>query len=236
MYGISKKESLILYSVLNKYKSSINAVLLFGSRARGDYRKNSDVDLAISYVTAAHSDIISEFENSAFPYSVDVINYKTSKNEKLIKNIKRDGRLIFFIKDGKVMITLEQLKSKLEDYSRAVKKLEEAIEKDIAADDMYIDATIKRFEFSFELAWKLLKSTLEYEGIDANSPRTSIREGFKADIIPDAAKWLDMLESRNLSTHTYDEETALDICNAIKSTYISLLVNLKDSIEEKISA
>ena len=43
-------------------------------------------------------------------------------------------------------------------------------------DDMYLDATIQRFEFCFELAWKLMKTVLEYEGIDVNSPRSCIRE------------------------------------------------------------
>ena len=42
-------------------------------------------------------------------------------------------------------------------------------------DDMYLDATIQRFEFCFELAWKLMKTVLEYEGIDVNSPRSCIR-------------------------------------------------------------
>lgn len=42
---------------------------------------------------------------------------------------------------------------------------------------MYLDATIQRFEFCFELAWKLMKTVLEYEGIEANSPRSCIREG-----------------------------------------------------------
>ena len=42
-------------------------------------------------------------------------------------------------------------------------------------DDMYLDATIQRFKFCFELAWKLMKTILEYEGIDVNIPRSCIR-------------------------------------------------------------
>ena len=53
-------------------------------------------------------------------------------------------------------------------------------------DDMYLDATILRFEFCFELAWKLMKAVLQYDGIAANSPRSCIRESWKQGLIPDA--------------------------------------------------
>jgi hypothetical protein len=49
--------------------------------------------------------------------------------------------------------------------------------KEADLDDMHLDATILRFGFCFELAWKLMKAILEYEGIEANSPRASICEG-----------------------------------------------------------
>jgi len=107
-----------------------------------------------------------------------------------------------------------------------------ALNKDLSDDDMYLDATIHRFEITFYLAWKFIKAILEYEGIEANSPRASIREGFKANIIENPAKWLDMLEKRNLSTHTYDEETADEIYKAIKEEYFALLKALRD--KEKV--
>ena len=102
------------------------------------------------------------------------------------------------------------------------------------ADNMYLDATIQRFEFCFELAWKLMKSALAYEGIEASSPRSSIREGWKQGLIDSAEKWLDMLEKRNLSSHTYNETTAMDVYNCIIGEYLDLLSALENKIKERI--
>lgn len=233
MYGISKKEASTLFSLLTKHKSSITEVRLFGSRARGDYKKNSDFDLAVSFCKPAKNDIIADFECSDFPYTVDILDYNIIRNKKLQAHIKRDEKIIFYVKEGKIMITSEQIKYKWEDYSRALDRLCEALKKDTSLDDMYVDATIQRFEFTFELGWKLLKAVLEYDGIEANSPRGSIREGFKADLIENADKWLNMLEKRNLSTHTYDEETALEIYNAVKNECFSLLVKFRDDMKAR---
>lgn len=120
------------------------------------------------------------------------------------------------------------------DYNLAAQKLSAALAKNPADDDMYLDATIQRFEFTFELAWKFIKAILEYEGIEANSPRSSIREGFKANIIENPAKWFDMLEKKNLSTHTYDEETAEEIYKSIKEEHFALLKALLDSEKVKL--
>ena len=108
-------------------------------------------------------------------------------------------------------MNVEQIKLQLATFDKVLAKLDKALKKDMAADDVYLDGVIQRFEFCFELAWKMMKAYLAYDGIEANSPRASIREGFAAGLIPNAEAWLDMLEKRNLSSHTYDEKTALDI-------------------------
>ena len=120
-------------------------------------------------------------------------------------------------------MTIERIRLKAEDYHRALLRLQTALTKEADLDDMYLDATIQRFEFSFELAWKLIKAVLEYEGIEANSPRSSIREGWKQGLISDAEAWLDMMEKRNLSSHTYDENAAREIYREVKERYVILL-------------
>lgn len=120
-------------------------------------------------------------------------------------------------------MTVERIRLKAEDYHRALLRLQMALEKEADLDDMYLDATIQRFEFCFELAWKLMKAVLEYEGVEANSPRSSIREGWKQGLISDAEAWLDMMEKRKLSSHTYDENVARDIYHEVKEKYIALL-------------
>ena len=70
------------------------------------------------------------------------------------------------------------------------------------------DATIKRFEFSFELTWKVLKRILAKKGIEVNSPRETFRFAAKEGLIDDPAQWFRFLEDRNLASHTYNEQMA----------------------------
>mgnify|MGYP000247369118 FL=1 len=94
-------------------------------------------------------------------------------------------------------MTIERIRLKWEDYHHAFARLEAALEKDADSDDMYLDATIQRFKFCFELSRKLMKAVLEYEGGEANSPRGCIREGGEQRLISNAELWLDMMEKRN---------------------------------------
>ena len=234
MYGLSNRHLKSLLKVLFARKDGLALVKIFGSRARGDYKRTSDVDLAIKFSRPIHAQLAADFDKENFPYTADIINLDTA-GENLLKNISRDGKLLFAAdKDGALM-TLEQIKLKHEDFSRAVSKLHAALEKDIAADELYLDGLIQRFEFCFELAWKLMKAFLDYEGIEVNSPRSAIRKAFQTELIVDAEAWLDMLEKRNLSSHTYDEETANEIYNHVARKYIFLLDDFKATMTEKIS-
>ncbi len=70
------------------------------------------------------------------------------------------------------------------------------------------DATIQRFEFTFELCWKVIQEYVKDQGLDARSPKQSIREGAKIGILDNPEEWFEYLECRNLSAHTCNEETA----------------------------
>ena len=208
---------------------------IFGSRARGDYRKTSDIDLAVSFARPIQSLLSAAFENSDLPYTIDIVDYNAINNKNLLNNINRDGKIIFNSSSEGVLMTAEELNLKLEDYCRACEKLQSALTKDISADDLYLDGVIQRFEFCFELSWKLMKAYLSFEGIETNSPRSSIRESFKIGIITETEEWLDMLEKRNLSSHTYDEETAKEIYQHIAQKYILLLINFRDVLQIKLN-
>ncbi len=131
-------------------------------------------------------------------------------------------------------MNVEQIKLQLATFDKVLAKLDKALKKDMAADDVYLDGVIQRFEFCFELAWKMMKAYLAYDGIEANSPRASIREGFAAGLIPNAEAWLDMLEKRNLSSHTYDEKTALDLYEHIKIDYAQMLTALREDMHARL--
>jgi nucleotidyltransferase substrate binding protein (TIGR01987 family) len=70
------------------------------------------------------------------------------------------------------------------------------------------DSAIQRFEFTFELFWKSLKAYAEESGLEAYSPRDSLRTAFRPGLIEEHSGWFQMLEDRNLTSHTYNEVTA----------------------------
>lgn len=235
MYGLSVRQWRQIFAILSRYGKRIDWVKLFGSRARGDYKPVSDVDLAIASTENLVTPLQLDFDQSQLPFTFDLIDYRRQPNQKLKDAIDREGKLLWAV-DGKGewMMTKEQLLLKWEDYHKALHRLEIALTKTLDEDDLYLDATIQRFEFTFELAWKLMKAVLEYEGIEAISPRSSIREAWKQHLIGDAEKWLDMQVKRNLSSHTYNEETAQDIYRHIKEDYIVLLQDLDQEIRSRL--
>jgi nucleotidyltransferase substrate binding protein (TIGR01987 family) len=106
-----------------------------------------------------------------------------------------------------------------EKFDTALKKLEKAL-KQPESSELSIDGTIQRFEFSFELGWKALKETLSLsKGIDPKFPKPIFQEAFRAGWIHDEQLWLDMLNDRNNTSHTYDEKLALAIYRRIRDRY-----------------
>ncbi len=118
------------------------------------------------------------------------------------------------MKKSDVLMALNKL-------DRAYKTLKEAV--DIAENNLERDGTIKRFEFTFEVFWKMLKINLDYYGVDCNSPKICIKEAFRNKLIDDGEIFLDMLEDRNKTTHIYDDETAAQIFERIKIVYVKAI-------------
>jgi nucleotidyltransferase substrate binding protein (TIGR01987 family) len=88
------------------------------------------------------------------------------------------------------------------------------------------DATIQRFEFTFEVVWKTLKLWLERQGHECGGPRPTLKKAFAEGLIPtaeEADNWLRMLEDRNLTSHAYDQALAEEIHRRIVRDYASLL-------------
>lgn len=149
--------------------------------------------------------------------------------------LRGKNRNAFSVAGMRNIMTNMQLESKYEDYHRAINSLRVAVQWPPDDDNMYLDATIQRFEFCFELSWRLMRSVLVYEGIEVSTPRGTIREGWKLGLIDDAEKWLDMLEKRKLSAHVYNEVTAMDIYQRITDEYVELLSVFEQRIKERIA-
>ena len=131
-------------------------------------------------------------------------------------------------------MSLERIKEIHSDYIKALKRLKEALNESLLKKDIVMDAVIQRFEFTFELAWKLAKAVLAYGGIEADTPRAVIKEAFKARLILKGEDWIDMLEDRNRTSHIYDEKTALKIYKKIKKIHLKQFIDLDKRINEKL--
>lgn len=94
-------------------------------------------------------------------------------------------------------------------------------EEDRIIKDGLRDSIIQRFEFVTELSWKLMKKYLDENLVlEVYSPRSVIKESYKQDLIENGELWLDILEDRNLTSHTYDENTANRIKDNIVNKYV----------------
>lgn len=94
-------------------------------------------------------------------YTFDVIDYNKIDNENLYQAVSKEGKVIFTTDaEGGVVLNINTIKVKVGDLEKALLKLEKSLTRDYKEDDIVIDAAIKRFEFSYELAWKLMKAYL----------------------------------------------------------------------------
>ncbi len=87
---------------------------------------------------------------------------------------------------------------------------------------------IQFFEMAFELAWKLLKDYQQAEGFEINSPRSALKQAFQNGLIEDGHRWIQALDDRNLTTHTYNEATAIVVEQKIRDDYYPQLVKLRE--------
>jgi nucleotidyltransferase substrate binding protein (TIGR01987 family) len=127
-------------------------------------------------------------------------------------------------------------KQRFENFERAFLLLREAFEKDIVTmSDLEKEGMIQRFEYTFELAWKTLKDYLVYSGVvfDQITPRSVIKQAFAAKIIEDGQTWIDMLEQRNLMSHTYDKETFDAVVRNISQRYFVALEQVFTWLRQK---
>lgn len=101
-------------------------------------------------------------------------------------------------------------KQRFENLQAVYRRLEEAAQalRQTPDNALIQMALIKAFEMTFELSWKTMKDYLQYNGIAVKLPREVIKQAFANDMVVDGQVWIDMLEDRNLMTHTYDEARA----------------------------
>ena len=125
-------------------------------------------------------------------------------------------------------------------FNKALKKLSEAIgyvknkPKEKVLDEILKEGIIQRFEYTHELAWNVMKDfLLEIGDVTLYGSKDSTREAFKTELIKDGDVWMEMIKSRNKTSHTYNEEIAQEIYLKILNEYHSAFIHFQEVMEGK---
>lgn len=122
---------------------------------------------------------------------------------------------------------------RFENFEKAYRQLDSAIQSFDSLNVLEKEGLIQRFEYTSELAWKMLKDYLESEGVTATFPREVIKSSFHYGLIEDGEIWMDMLEKRNLLTHTYNEKRFEFAVKRIKDSYYAAIAQVYHDLEAK---
>ncbi|MGZ3770436.1 MAG: nucleotidyltransferase substrate binding protein [Bdellovibrio sp.] len=95
---------------------------------------------------------------------------------------------------------------------------------------------IQAFEFTHELAWNVLKDYFSDQGNNSiTGSKDAAREAFNRGLILDGTVWMEMIKSRNLTSHTYNEKVAEDIVMKITNNYFKAFEEFKQIMKERVS-
>jgi nucleotidyltransferase substrate binding protein (TIGR01987 family) len=123
-------------------------------------------------------------------------------------------------------------------FRQALACLKEAVElsQQRSLSDLERQGLIKAFEFTHELSWKTLRDFLVSRGVsDLFGSRDTTREAFAQGLISDGGTWMEMIRHRNLSPHTYDEATVLEIVAAVVTSYLGAFEELESRLQARKS-
>ncbi len=123
---------------------------------------------------------------------------------------------------------------RLVNYRKAYRQLELAVTMK-SFSEIERDGLIHRFGYTYELAWNLLKDYLEEQGnTGIQGSKDAFRLAFQNGLITKGEIWMEMVKSRRLSSHTYNEETANEIANAVINQYFSLFTDLLQTFNSEV--
>lgn len=116
-------------------------------------------------------------------------------------------------------------KNILDSFQKSIANLEEVLKLDKNAINR--DASIKRFELCFDLAWKAVKHYAKNQAVECYSPRECFRAAYQLKLIEYSEEWMKMVDNRNLCAHLYSQEMADEVYARLKGYAAMLLLLLK---------
>jgi nucleotidyltransferase substrate binding protein (TIGR01987 family) len=220
-------------SIILKYIEP-ERIYIYGSQVNGEATVNSDIDIAY-YDENSKKDSLIKDEMSQIDtlISIDVKNIAKTE-ERFKERVISTGKVIYSAnKKLRAEDGLYNFSNALDRFISSIEREDEI--KNEGFGDIYLDLTVKRFEFTYEMSWKALKRYLDFVGVDVKNPRATFKEAYLQEIIDEENIWLDMIEQRNLSNHIYDEYEISDIVNKVKfykNAFIKLRNRLKKLLKE----
>lgn len=125
---------------------------------------------------------------------------------------------------------------RFENFDRALALLKDALSRGPSAlNQLEKEGAVQRFEYTLELAWKTIKDYLEDSGVvlTAVTSRQVIKDAFTARVIDDGQTWIDMIDHRNLLSHTYDPANFEEAVDAIHDRYLAAFTQVHDLFESR---
>lgn len=212
----------VLASITEAARRYACRVVLFGSRARGDHRPRSDMDIAFYGTDSGYLAFAEAMEQLPTLLEFDCVHITEHTSPELIHNIQKEGILL-----------MSRGAEKTAQLQNAIARLKEAIAEYEQTHSLAVrDGTIQRFEFCAELAWKATQDYLEEQGyLDVHSPKAVMRKAYLEGLVTDEQGWLSLLDARNKTSHLYDDEVADQVYQQIQSVYLPLLDGLAGRLD-----
>lgn len=102
-------------------------------------------------------------------------------------------------------------------------------------DEIIQMALIQAFEFTYELAWNVMKDYLENEGFDeVRNAKQTIRTAFQAELISDAEGWMETIQKRNMTSHAYNQTILQETVTFIAQEFFPLARRLREDLKDKV--
>jgi len=142
-----------------------------------------------------------------------------------------DTTPVTFKKENEPMAEDIRWKQRLDNYSKVLRQLTRFIEKG-DLNEFELQGLIQCFEYTYELAWNCIKDVFEAQGeVGIIGSRDAFRLAFKRGLIENGETWMEMIKSRVLTSHTYNEDVAEDISSKIVTQYYPEFIRLHLRLE-----
>jgi nucleotidyltransferase substrate binding protein (TIGR01987 family) len=195
----------------------VQEIAIYGSRAKNTNQKGSDIDLAISCPQATDAEwqnITDIIEHRDTLLSIDLVRLDRLTDQRFYQEVMVTKVILF----RRVPNTYSWYEKFL-DLSEALDKFEEVLHVSTQENPFMVEATIQTFEYTYELYWKVLKIICTEAGYEVLSPRQAFEQAYALELIEQERIWIEIMKTRNLTSHTYQRVVAHEIYDDCSQYY-----------------